>query len=256
MLEPTLPRRVQRIRHTTSRRLLDVLRVERMSPGFIRVVLGGADLAGFTSLSFDDHLKVFLSPGDGRPDEGSPSDGANMRDFTPRYFDPQRLELTLEFALHDAGPATEWAERAAPGQQLTIGGPRGSFVIPTDYDWQLLIGDETALPAIARRLEELPPGTTVFSFIQLKDAADRRELKTQARLTEKWLSTGPDALAEAVRNFATPAGEGFAWAAGETKAIGAVRTVLVNTHRLDKDHIRAAAYWKQGEIAHHENFAD
>jgi NADPH-dependent ferric siderophore reductase len=256
MTEPSFLRRIQRIRHTTRRRLLHVVRVERMSPGFVRVVLGGVDLEGFTSLSFDDHLKIFLASGDGRANEGSQGDRANMRDFTPRYFDPDKLELTLEFALHDDGPATEWAEQAAPGQRLSIGGPRGSFVIPADYDWQLLIGDETALPAIARRLEELPAGTTVFSFIQLEDAADRRELKTHAKLAETWMSTSPDALPEAVRKFATPAGEGFAWAAGETKAIAAVREVLVNTHRLDKDHIRAAAYWKQGEIAHHETFAD
>jgi NADPH-dependent ferric siderophore reductase len=119
-----------------------------------------------------------------------------------------------------------------------------------------LIGDETALPAIARRLEELPAQANVFTFIQLKDAADKRELKTKANLVEEWMRTGPDTLAEAIKDLATPAGEGFAWAAGETKAIAAVRAVLVNTHRLDKDHIRAAAYWKHGEIAHHENFAD
>jgi NADPH-dependent ferric siderophore reductase len=256
MTEPSLLRRVQRIRHTTRRRLLDVLRVERMSRGFVRVILGGADLEGFTSLSFDDHLKIFLASGEGHPVEASQSDRGNMRDFTPRYFDPGKLELTLEFALHGEGAATEWAEQAAPGQHLSIGGPRGSFVIPTDYDWQLLIGDETALPAIARRLEELPPAANVFTFIQLNDTADRRELKTKAKLTEKWISTSPDALAGALKNFATPAGEGFAWAAGETKAIAAVRAVLVDTHGLDKDHIRAAAYWKHGEIAHHENFAD
>lgn len=165
----------------------------------------------------------------------------------------RKRELILEFALHGEGAATEWAEQVAPGQQLSIGGPRGSLVIPADYDWQLLIGDETALPAIARRLEEMPSGANVFTFIQLNDAADKRKLQTKANLVETWRASSPDALAEAIRDFKTPAGEGFAWAAGEAKAISAVRAVLVATHGLDKDHIRAAAYWKRGTSAHHEN---
>jgi NADPH-dependent ferric siderophore reductase len=241
-------RKVQRIRHETKRRLLEVMRVERMSPGFVRITLGGAELEGFTSLSFDDHLKIFLGL-----DPTVPDDRGIMRDFTPRSFDPAKLELVLEFALHGEGAATEWAEQVAPGQQLSIGGPRGSLVIPADYDWQLLIGDETALPAIARRLEEMPSRANVFSFIQLNDAADKRKLETKAKLVETWVAARPDGLAEAIRDFKTPAGEGFAWAAGEAKAISAVRAVLVAAHGLDKDHIRAAAYWKRGTSAHHEN---
>jgi NADPH-dependent ferric siderophore reductase len=259
-------RRAQRIRHETKRRTLDVLRVEKISPGFVKVIFGGTDLEGFTSLSFDDHLKIFLTTnaptanavasGAGGRGTGAQDERGIMRDYTPRSFNPGKLELTLEFALHGEGAATAWAAQVTPGQRLSIGGPRGSFVIPTDYDWQLLIGDETALPGIARRLEELPAGTKVFSFIQVDDLADRRELETKASLVEQWMSTSPNALAAAVKNFKTPAGEGFAWAAGEAKDIAAVREVLVNTHGLDKDHIRAAAYWKRGAIAHHENLAD
>jgi NADPH-dependent ferric siderophore reductase len=251
MKEGAFPRKVQRIRHTTKRRLLDVIRVERMSPSFVRVVLGGGELEGFTSLSFDDHLKIFLGH-----DASAQDDRGIMRDFTPRAFDPKKLELTLEFALHGEGAATAWAAQVAPGQRLSIGGPRGSFVIPTDYDWHVLIGDETALPAIARRLEEMSSGAIVFTVIQVNDAADKRKLETKAKLVEKWMATTPNGLAEAIKDLKTPAGEGFAWAAGEAKAISAVRAVLVDTHGLDKDHIRAAAYWKRGTSAHHENLGD
>jgi NADPH-dependent ferric siderophore reductase len=263
-VRPSL-KKVQRIRHTTKRRLLEVRRVERISPGFVSVALGGPDLDGFTSLSFDDHIKLFLTentlagnvppPSAGAQEASSQNDHAVMRDFTPRSFDPGKLELILEFALHGEGAATAWAAQAAPGQRLSIGGPRGSFVIPMDYDWHLLIGDETALPGIARRLEELPAGANVFAFIQLNDPADRRVLKTKARLVENWTGTSPDALVQAIRDFKLPAGEGFAWAAGEAKVIAAVRAILVE-HGLDKDHIRAAAYWKHGTRAHHETFAD
>jgi NADPH-dependent ferric siderophore reductase len=143
-VRPSL-KKVQRIRHTTKRRLLEVRRVERISPGFVSVALGGPDLDGFTSLSFDDHIKLFLTentlagnvppPSAGAHEASSQNDHAVMRDFTPRSFDPGKLELILEFALHGEGAATAWAAQAAPGQRLSIGGPRGSFVIPMDYDW-------------------------------------------------------------------------------------------------------------------------
>ncbi len=81
------------------------------------------------------------------------------RDFTPRRYDPAQDTLEIDFAIHDAGPATRWAVKAKPGDTLALGGPRGSFIIPTTYDWHLLVGDETALPAISRRLAELPART-------------------------------------------------------------------------------------------------
>lgn len=75
-------------------------------------------------------------------------------------------ELTIEFALHGDGPAANWAAKAVPGSHLVVAGPRGSFVIPKDYDWHLLVGDETALPAVARRLEELPASTRAIVVLQ------------------------------------------------------------------------------------------
>ena len=71
-----------------------------------------------------------------------------MRDYTPRRHDAEAGTLEIDFALHEAGPATQWAEQAKVGDLLGVGGPRGSFIVPTDFDWHLLIGDDTALPAI------------------------------------------------------------------------------------------------------------
>src|SRR3546814_1783518 len=87
-----------------------------------------------------------------------PTDGARpvARDFTPRHFDHARTELTIDVALHAHGPATDWAATVTEGQEVGIGGPRGSMLIPDSFHTHLLIGDETALPAIARRVDELP----------------------------------------------------------------------------------------------------
>src|SRR3546814_10448720 len=61
----------------------------------------------------------------------------------------------------------------------SIAGPRGSFLVPTAFDWHLLIGDETAIPAIARRLEELPAASKAIVIIKIKSDAAKLELSSQ-----------------------------------------------------------------------------
>ena len=150
------PRAPRRVRHEPRRRMLTVKNVEKIAAHMIRVTLTG-DLEDFTSLGFDDHVKTFFPDGTINA-EGAPN--TIGRDFTPRRYDSVSNTLEIDFAIHDAGPATRWAAEAKPGQTLAVGGPRGSFVIPTAYDWHLLIADETGLPAISRRLAELPAGTS------------------------------------------------------------------------------------------------
>jgi len=157
-------RRIQRIRHELLRRDLQVTRVEALSPGFVSVTLHGESLASFRSDSFDDHVKLFFDETAAEP---------ARRDYTPRRFDTARQELTIEFALHGTGAASDWARQAAVGQRLVTAGPRGSMVIPTDYDWHLLIGDDSALPAVHRRLEELPAATRAIVILQVAPG-DRR----------------------------------------------------------------------------------
>jgi NADPH-dependent ferric siderophore reductase len=237
-------RRVQRVRHEIKRRALQVRRVEATSPHFRSVTFAGEALAGFVSASFDDHVKLILDDGRGEP---------VMRDYTPRRHDADAGELTIEFALHGDGPAARWAAQAVPGQQVTIAGPRGSFIVPTDYDWHLFAGDETALPAVARRLEELPPGARAIALLQVSDAADRRRFDGSVEV--QWVAD-TDALIAAVRALALPGGSGYAWCAGEASAMSALRRVLVDEKGHDRHAIRAAAYWKRGATAHHENLED
>ena len=140
------PRAPRRVRHQPRRRTLTIKQVDRIAAHMIRVTLTG-DLEGFSSLGFDDHIKLFFP--DGTLDAAGTANTLS-RDFTPRRHDAAANILEIDFALHDAGPATRWAAQAKPGDALNVGGPRGSFIIPTDFDWHLLIGDETGLPAISR----------------------------------------------------------------------------------------------------------
>jgi NADPH-dependent ferric siderophore reductase len=105
--------------------------------------------------------------------------------------------------VHDAGPATRWALRAKPGDSIEIGGPRGSVVVPTDFDWWLLIGDETALPAIGRRLEELPAGCSVTSIVAVAGAQEEQRFATRADHRAIWVHRSPNRADDPVPVLAT-----------------------------------------------------
>lgn len=238
---------VQRVRHELKRRVLTVLRVQAPSPAVRSITLGGSDLADFVSLSFDDHVKLFVPPA-----AGTPADAPSvMRDYTPRHFDAAARELTIDFVLHGPGPAASWAAQAAPGQTVAVGGPRGSMVLRAALPWQWLVGDASARPAIARRLAELPAGTPVTVLLIEADAAERQPLPTAAALQLHWAADTAAALAT-LRGLPVPTGAGYAWCAGEAAAMAAVRQVLVGERGLDPRAVRAAAYWKRGAVAHHE----
>ncbi|KVC74573.1 siderophore-interacting protein [Burkholderia ubonensis] len=264
---------VTRVRHPLKFRLLQVVGVHAVTPHLLRVTLSGPDLADFESASFDDHVKVFLPPpGAERPalpslgpdgpvfPDGEPKPVA--RDFTPRRFDRTKCELDLEFVLNHPGPASQWAAQARVGQWLGIGGPRGSFVVPTGFDWHLLIGDDTALPAVARRLEELPAGSRAAVVLEVADRRAQIAFDTRAEVHEIWRfrdeaqAGGGDALLDAVRDLPLPTGDGYVWAAGEALAMRAVRQHLTGERGVDKARIRAAAYWKRGASAVHESLDD
>lgn len=238
----TLPvRRIQRVRHELLMRDLEVVRVERPTPHFASITLHGESLASFRSDSFDDHVKLFF--GD-----------ADRRDYTPRSVDRERRELTIEFALHGEGAASNWASQASVGQHLRVGGPRGSMVIPVDYDWHLLIGDASALPAVHRRLEELPTQARAIVLLQVDDARDQRALTSAAQLDLRWVDSN-EALLSAVSTLDLPEGDGFAWAAGEAATMARVRGLLLDKG-MPKESLKVAAYWKAGAAAFHETLGD
>ena len=156
---------IHRVNHEIKQRRLTVLRVTDLTPRMRRITVGGPELQGFTSLGSDDHIKLLFacSPEEQQTIDarGMGRDGGvrpTMREYTPRRVDLLTQELDIDFVLHGDGPASTWAAQAAPGQTLDIAGPRASMVVPDIFDSYLLIGDETAIPAIARRLEELPEG--------------------------------------------------------------------------------------------------
>ena len=263
-----LPRRV---RHDLRFRQLTVKSVQRVTPHLLRVVLTGDELEGFHSPGFDDHAKLFFpDPATGRltlPTMGPegpvwPEGRPTMRDYTPRRHDAAAKTLEIDFALHEAGPATQWAENARPGDRIGVGGPRGSFIVPTEFDWHLLIGDDTALPAISRRLAELPALARVVVLAEVDGPEDEIPFETRAALTLVWVhrrgvSAGlSPMLLETLKKQALPEGDYHAWVGCESGVAKAVRAHLVGERGANPKWIRASGYWRRGTAATHDAIED
>lgn len=239
-------KRLQRVRHELKPREVTVSAVRELAPNFVSVTFKGESLHDFVSLSYDDHVKFILHDVEGE---------RVMRDYTPRRYDQAARELTLEFALHAEGAMSDWARQAAIGQQVVIAGPRGSMIIPTDYEWQILAGDATALPAIRRRLDELPAGVDVQVLVSGGEAAALHAAQGfagAAQVSVRVLPTA-DAMVDAFRAMQLPQGDGFIWCAGEAQMAKQVRDILFADKGFPREAARISAYWKQGASAHHEN---
>ena len=262
-------REIRRVRHEIKQRRLSVDKITAITPKMLRVTLAGAELAGFTSLGFDDHIKLFFPKSGAVDPDPEPvpvaapeaAERPPMRDYTPR-FDAAAGRLHIDFAIHDAGPATDWALQAKVGDSLLIGGPRGSAIIPLEFDWYLFIGDETALPAIGRRLEELPAGSHAVVIAEIENEAEQQSFPSRAQLRVEWVhrrgapAGSGDALLAALRACEFPSGDCFAWAAAESNVARALRRALIDERGMNRAWVKAAGYWKRGAAAVHENIED
>ncbi|NGN69315.1 siderophore-interacting protein [Streptomyces sp. A7024] len=247
---------------------LEVLRAERRSPTMIRIVMGGPELPSMASAGRDQRLKLFFPhPGQDAPvmpdDDGSDWYGAYqaldpavrgiMRTYTIRALSTD--ELTVDFAVHgDEGPASRWALAAAPGDRLAALAPATADNVaydyrpPSDTDWVLLAGDESALPAIASILETLPAGLPVRAWIDVAEPADIQGLPTPSPDAEiVWQVRGvsrptPEEIAAA----SLPEGTPYAWIAGESATVKAIRRHLVRERGIDRKRVTFSGYWRRG----------
>jgi len=221
----------------------------------LRIRFASSELGDFESAAPDDHIKLLLP--DCELENGRPA----MRDYTPRAFDAAAGTLTIDFALHEAGPATAWALSAGPGDTIQIGGPRGSAVVADDFDWYLLIGDETALPAICRRIEELRSDVPIRAIVAVDGPGDRIGMPDRDDLTVHWATrekgeNDVQHLIALLEQEALPAGEGYVWIAGESGVARAIRAHVVETLGHPREWTKAAGYWTRGVADAHERIGD
>lgn len=234
---------IMRVSLPLKRRRLTVKAVTDLTPSLRRITLTGTDLADFETPSADDHVKLFFTPDDGGEAIG--------RDYTPRNFRREALELDVDFVLHESGVATTWAKQARVEDELVVGGPRGSTLVKYEFDEYLLVADDAGLPALLRRLEDLPAGAKVTVFAEVQSAAHELPTTTQAALTLRWLHRGDAAagtttlLQDAVGAWPQPTGTVFVWVGAERATASFIKENLL-ARGLDADTMRMTAYWTKG----------
>ncbi|UJW29513.1 siderophore-interacting protein [Saccharothrix sp. AJ9571] len=242
-------------------RKAEVLRTSEVGAGLIRVTLGGPGTAGFEAHSPDEHVKLIFPEADGtlrlpEPDGDMlrwPRPSPTSREYTVRRYDPVTGELDLDVALHDGGLGADWARSVRPGDVAHVAGPPGGLIVPHNYDRYLLAGDLTALPAIARWLEELPRTAAGWAFIEVAGEGEQIELHPPEDVEVHWLHRGgapagtSDVLEKAVRAVRVPEGERlYVWLAGEAGVLKPLRRWVRDELRLGRGDHDITGYWKRG----------
>jgi NADPH-dependent ferric siderophore reductase len=227
-----------------------------------RVVLGGEGLARFATRGQTDHYVklLFPAPGVSYPE---PLDVGRIREefpreqwpvtrtYTVRSWDAESRELALDFVLHgDEGLAGPWAANARPGDVLHFSGPGGGYAPDPAADWHLLAGDESALPAIAAALEELPADAVAHVFVEVADAAEEQKLQTGQGVTVEWIHRGDRpigaGLAAAVSGLEFPAGNPQVFVHGEAGFVKELRRLLRVERALPRELLSISGYWRLG----------
>ncbi len=287
---------------------VEVVRTTRISPSFARITFTGDDLHTFGHAGLDQRIKVLLPDRHGElpdldlhspdwyahwaalPDDRRPP----MRTYTVRSLDPANHELDIDFALHEGpGPACSWARSAQPGQQLLVVGPNAASTAPNKaLGWApphgaddfVLIGDETAVPAIAGILESLDPAARVRVYVELADIADADALSAPpgcvvtavtsegehgARLVDTVVADFPGAVDAEVSDVDIDSGllwevpgidpdsgaplevddrtdQSYFWLAGEASVIKRLRRHFVGEVGIERSAVAFMGYWRMG----------
>jgi NADPH-dependent ferric siderophore reductase len=248
---------------------------ERLTPNMQRVTLGGESLDRFTPVGYDQWFRMFLAR-EGQDVLGLPTATSALwyaqylamprerrpwvRNYTVREWradGPHGPELDIDFVVHgdSLGPASGFAVDAAPGTRVGILDQGLGYEPDRDEDWQLLVADESGLPAVAGILRSLPSDARAEVFIEIPSDDDRQELGESAGATVHWLARddpharpGELALAE-VQRMPWPGGSVYAYVVGEQALPTGLRRFLVAERDVPKDAITFQGYWRQGRAA-------
>lgn len=241
-------------------REIRVVAVRDLTPRLRRVTFRGSDLGRFATPD-NLHVRLYLPPPglqvpswprpgpDGRPLWPEPDRRPAVRYYTLRRIDAEAGELDIDFVLHaDGGPGISFAMEARPGDLCGMSGPCGLGIRPAS--WHLLAGDETALPAIARILEELPADARGTALIEVEDEADELPLRAPSGVAVRWLhrrgagSAGPLVEAVCVLTLPSDPADLFAWVACEFEELARLRDHL-RGRGIDRDRLLTVAYWRR-----------
>jgi NADPH-dependent ferric siderophore reductase len=241
---------------------VSVLSVEQLSASMVRVNFSGDDLARFQTSAFTDcYVKLmFPRPGVQYPEPlniaevqaSYPQDQwPVVRTYTVRAFDPEALVMTIDFVVHgDQGIAGPWAAAARPGDRLHLSGPGGGYAPDPQASWHLLVGDESALPAIAAAIDALPADASGHVLIEVPGPESEITLAVPAGVAITWVhaghSTPGSRLVEWVAAVQIPTAGTQAFVHGEAGFVAQLRQLLRVDRALPKESLSISGYWRLG----------
>lgn len=252
---------------------VEVVRTERISPGFVRVTLGGEGAAALTPMGYDQWFRLFLPVDDGTGLERLPAkldtlsylrylaisrtQRPVLRNYTVRAhrITDAGPEFDVDFVVHGSiedgtsGPAATWAQQCRPGDAVALIDEGITF--PTAaHDQVVLVSDESGLPAVAGILASLPRHTSGQVIIEIAEDADRQEFDAPDGIDVRWIVRGHDdhevpgvrALA-ALTDGPLPEGRFTGWAVGESALATGARRHWVGAG-VPKEDVTFCGYWK------------
>ncbi|MFN7149401.1 MAG: siderophore-interacting protein [Microthrixaceae bacterium] len=237
------------------------------SATMVRVVLGGSELVGLERGEPGSSVRLLLPRDDGvleLPDwngnEFRWSDGtrARIRTLTPLQVRADAgagaagAELDVDIVLHGTSPLTRWAQAALDGEpvEAAISGTASGYEIDARATSYVLLGDESAVPAITTLLAELSPSARLVVVVERRPDAEPVELPAHSGATVTW-SVLPDGaapgstLADALDGMELEPGTRV-WAAGEAAGVQRLRKVLFDGRGVPRSHASIRGYWKAG----------
>ncbi|MFJ8536049.1 siderophore-interacting protein [Streptomyces sp. NPDC093591] len=239
--------RARRPRYTAT-----VEAVSLIAPRMARITLGGPGMSAFRCDEPTQWVKLFVT---------DPLDGRTVgRAYTVRRQSPSRPCIDVDVVLHGKGPAARWAESARPGQEVSFGGPKGSFRPLPDAGFYLLAGDESAQPAVLTIAESLPSGVRGTVYLEVAGPEAEVAVDRRADLDVVWLHRTAgrpkgEALRDAVLTATVPPQGVTAWVAGESGAVRDIRRHFTDRLGLDRQYAYAKGYWKLDEADHRDPLA-
>jgi NADPH-dependent ferric siderophore reductase len=230
-----------------------VTSLARVTPGFVRVGLQVRDGGAWSSLGVPDEF-VHLEVGAQTPD----ADGHTSRHYTVSRVTPGGFEV--EVAIHGHGPGSAWGESVAVGDTVRVSEPKAYYSAPAVQVPRVLIGDATALPAIARILAEADAAESFRVVIELGSLDDARSLPTVADASIEWRVGGNGVSASTIVESAAREAEAilaqtaqsqddssepgmYVWVACESSVSRQTRTRLRRELGLPTSALRIVGYW-------------
>lgn len=226
--------------------------VRRISPSFFRVRLDG-DFRRFEKDGL--HFRLLFGPegADWPMADATGStiwpggiDAWHRPPYTVRAIDPECRWIDMDIFIHEGGRVTDWVKQVTPGEEIAMTGPGGAK--PRRAGWVGYVGDETALPVIARALETLPDAARGQARIFIPQEADRQEIPVPPGVTLEWITrNGQSDPLSALRELAPPDGDRFVFFAGEREDAKAARAHLEGLG-FARTEFTTAAYWTDGWV--------